>query len=56
MLILGNQKQTSQKKYYTTLIFLIMLGHMQKVSNSQAQMKKHPKCQLESFCPSIIDG
>ena len=49
-LILGNQKQTSQKKY-KTLIFLIMLGHMQKISHFCAQMKKDPKCQLGRFCP-----
>ena len=32
MIIFGNKKQTSQT-YYRTLIFLIMLGHMQKVSH-----------------------
>ena len=32
VLIFGNKKQTSQK-YYRTLTFLIMLGHMQKVSH-----------------------
>ena len=31
-LIFGNKKQTIQK-YYRTLIFFIMLGHMQKVSH-----------------------
>ena len=33
MFIFGNKKQTSQK-YYSTLIFLLMLGHMQKVSHN----------------------
>ena len=32
MLIFGNKKRTSQK-YHRTLIFLIMLGYMQKVSH-----------------------
>ena len=50
MLIFGNKKQTSQK-YYRTLIFLTMLGHMQKVSHFLAQMKKNAKCNLGHFCP-----
>ena len=50
-LILGNKKQTSSKKY-RTLIFLIMLGHMQlKSAFFGAKMKKDPKCQLGRFCP-----
>ena len=39
------------KKKYKTLIFLIMLGHLQKISHFWAQMKKDPKCQLGRFCP-----
>ena len=49
-LILGNQKQTSQK-IYKTLIFLITLGRMQKIRHYWAQMKKGPKFQLGRFCP-----
>ena len=49
-LILGNKKQTSPKKY-RTLISLILLGHMQKISHFWAKMKKDPKCQLGRFCP-----
>ena len=48
-LILGNQKQTSHKKYRTR-IFFKMLRHMQKISHSWVQMKKQSKCQS----PSII--
>jgi len=53
-LILGNKKQTSQKKY-RTLIFLTMLGHMQKISHFWAQMKKEPfscatLCGLSAIC------
>ena len=43
-------KQTSQKNY-RTLVFLLVLGHMQKFSHFWAQMKIHPKCQLGRFCP-----
>ena len=39
------------QKKYKRLIFLIMLGHMQKISHFWAQMKKDPKCQLGRFCP-----
>ena len=38
-LLLGNQKQTSQRNYYRTLIFLIILDHLQKFSHFWAQMK-----------------
>ena len=38
-LLLGNQKQTSQRNYYRTLIFLIILGQLQKFSHFWAQMK-----------------
>ena len=41
--IFVNKKQT--KKYYRVRTFLIMLGHMQKVSLFWAQMKKNAKCQ-----------
>ena len=43
-------KKWSQK-YCRTLIWLIMLGHMQKVSHFWAQMRKNAKCQLGRFCP-----
>ena len=49
-LILGNQKQASQKNY-RTLIFLVMLGHMQKVSHFWTQMKKTPKMSVRTFLP-----
>ena len=49
-LILGNKKQTSPKKY-RKIIFIILLGHMQKISHFWAKMKKDPKCQLGRFCP-----
>jgi len=49
-LILGNKKQTSPKKY-RTLISLILLGHMQKISHFWAKMKKDPKCQ---FLPGAL--
>ena len=49
-LILGNKKETSPKKY-RTLISLILLGHMQKISHFWAKTKKDPKCQLGRFCP-----
>ena len=48
MLTFGNKKQTSQK-YYRTLIFLLMLGHMQKVSTNEKK-----RIQLGRFCPEII--
>jgi len=47
---LGNQPLLSPKKY-RTLIFLIMMGHMPKISHFWAKMKKDPKCQLGRFCP-----
>ena len=51
MLIFGKKKQTSQENY-RTLIFLIILGYMQKVSHFSAQLKKkNAKCQLGHFCP-----
>ena len=45
MLTFENKKQTSQK-YYRTLIFLLMLGHMQKVSTNEKK-----RSQLGHFCP-----
>ena len=53
--ILGNIKQTNQKKYRTP-IFLIMLGHMQKINHLWAQMKTDPKCQLGRFCPEPLNN
>ena len=54
-LIIGNKKQTSPKKY-RTLISLILLGHMQKISHFWAKMRKDPKCQLGHFCPEPFNS
>jgi len=53
MLVFGNKKQTSQK-YYRTLIFLIMLGYMQKASHFSAQMKKKRKMLVRTFLPRAL--
>ena len=55
MLIFGNKKQTSQK-YYRTLIYLTMLGNMQKVSHFSLLSTNEKKCKtsVRAFLPRAL--
>ena len=46
------KSKTNQPKKYKTLIFLIMLGHMQKISHFWAQMKKNQNVSQDVFALS----